>query len=158
MKIFSFIILLCLYCNIAKADCDDGPGPCWITTLSVVGGTVGGALNAGSIGFNIYNTAKPEPMSKLSKGFTYGTLAVGSLTLATGVSLFALNNSRADSTNIYNGLVVGTGVATIGSGIMSLVVDKNQKNRSLSSISIVPIVNQDKQHGSVYGALLTKAF
>ena len=132
MKIFiSVLVLLCLCCNIAKADCDDNPGPCSIVTLSILGGVVGGVLNTTSIGLNIHNTVKPEPMSKLSKGFTYGTLAAGSLTFATGVLMFTRNPSRANTTSIYGGLVIGMGAATIGSGIMSLVVDKKKKSYSV---------------------------
>lgn len=159
MKIFSLILLLCfcLYCNIAKADCDDSPGPCWITTLSVVGGTVGGVLNAGSIGFNIYNVANPKPMNKTGKAFTYGTIAVGTITLATGVSLFAFNRSRATSTNVYDSLVVGAGTMTLGTGIWSVVVDKKQKQHS-STVSVLPIMSHDKRFGTRGGLLLSKEF
>lgn len=128
-----------------------------VTTLSVVGGTVGGALNAGSIGFNIYNVANPEPMNKTGKGLTYGTIAVGTITLVTGVSLFAFNHSRATSTNVYDSLVVGAGASTLGTGIWSLFVDKKHKLRS-STVSVFPILIHDDKMGTMGGLFLSKEF
>jgi hypothetical protein len=58
-----FLFMAFFYCNFAFADCDDSPGPCWVTTLAVVGAAGGGVLNAASIGFNIVNTTNPPPQS-----------------------------------------------------------------------------------------------
>ena len=158
MKQFiAIIILLCLYCNIVYADCDDSPGPCWVTTLSAVGGFTGGILNAASISFNIYNVATPKPMNKTGRIFTYGTIAVGTITLATGVSLFAINHSRATSTNVYDSLVVGAGTMTLGTGIWSVLVDKKQKQHS-PTVSVLPIMSHDKRFGTSGGLLLSKGF
>lgn len=159
MKNICLILVLCfcLISNLAKADCDDSPGPCWVSTLSVVGGSVGGVLNAGSIGFNIYNVANPKPMNKTGKALTYGTIAVGTITLATGVSLFAFNHSRATSTNVYNSLVVGAGTMTLGTGIWSAIIDKKQKKNS-STVSFFPVISHDKKNGTTGGLFLFKEF
>ncbi len=158
MKILNLILIffLLLFGNNAFAS-DEGEND-WVPTLIGIGAATGGVLNATSIGFNLYNTINPKPMGKTNKGLTYGTLAVGTMTLGTGVSLFVFNNSRATSTNVYNSIVVGAGAATIGTGILSLVLDKKQKNHASSSVSVIPIVSHDDKSGTMGGLFLSKGF
>lgn len=96
-------------------------------------------------------------MNKTGKAFTYGTIAVGTITLVTGTSLFAFNHSRATSTNVYNSLVVGAGATTLGTGIWSVIADKKQKQHS-SVVSVIPIMGHDEKLGTVGGLLLSKGF
>lgn len=135
------MLLLCCFGSHAYVACaDDGSGS--IQNLITVGAITGGILNAASTGFNVYHTVNPKPMNKGSKGLTYGTIAVGSLTLGTGIVLFTANHSRAGSTNVYNSLVIGAGVATIGTGILSLVTDNKQKQHAAIN-SLSPMVGSN---------------